>query len=117
MKVTNFVVIQVVNTVNSKDWFMNNQETKNKIRFYFPVRSALKKNIDTFRKLGEEFMELRQEIEDNGNSSEELKELVNSSHDADIVTYSQEDLDHYLMLNGEYMTESDVQILELFVEK
>lgn len=118
MKVTNFVVIQVVNTVNSKEWFMNNQEYKSKIKFYFPVRSALKKNLDAFRKLGEEFMELRQEIESSENNKDvELKQLINASNEVDLVTYSQDDLDYYLQLNGEFMTEADVQILELFVEK
>lgn len=146
-KITNFTVVSIVNTINNADGFWMNPDKRSKLKVSMPVRSVLKYNFGVFEKLGKDYMESYNEIiselqdsfvqdskaERDGDGNFKIKDgcqaeyenlfgqhiskLLQESHDVELRSYTSEALERYAELNGELLTEAEMDILEVFIEE
>lgn len=142
----NYMIVSIINTINDQDGFWCNPQKRNKLKVSMPVRSALKRNLSVLDELGKSYMvaynEITSELEDlfvqenkarrntDGKfelSAEYKKEyeeqcnihlskLLKEEHNVDLCTYSYKAFEKYGDLNGELLTEAEMDILELFVD-
>lgn len=144
--IDNYTLVQLLNAFADQDCFWVSPNKKPHLLISIPVRSALKKNLEVLREYGNEYSEMLQALQtelqkqfmDAGKATQnengvfavntgyesdyekdlngKLMDLLQQKLDVELRSFTTQDLEHYIQLNEKYLTESDVELLEFFVE-
>lgn len=144
--IDNYTLVQLLNAFADQDCFWVSPTKKPHLLISIPVRSALKKNLEVLREYGNEYSEMLQALQtelqkqfmDAGKATQnengvfavntgyesdyekdlngKLMDLLQQKLDVELRSFTTQDLEHYIQLNEKYLTESDVELLEFFVE-
>ena len=143
--INNYAIVTIINTFNNADGFWANPDKRSKLKVYLPVSSAIRMNLQAIEPLGKNYSELYNEIitelqnafldagkgekkddeftalpeylnEYNQAFAEKLTELINQTFDVELRTFTTKDLERYAELNGEYLTETEMDILAFFID-
>lgn len=141
----NYMIVTVLNIINAPDSFWQSPDKRPHLKVSVPVRRALKMNLKLLEEYGKNYTEMYQDIvndlqrqfisagkaeqteeefkvlpeyleEYNNELGSQLTELLQQEVEVNLYAYSAEDLDKYGELNGEYLTEMEMDVLELFLD-
>lgn len=144
--INNYTLVTLLNTINNKDSFWVDPNKKSKLKVSVPVRTVIKKNLEALTKLGESYMESYNDIisevkdqyvqdskalySDDGvfkvipeykvafdkEVEKQLVKLLQEEHEIVFNTYPEAALDKYAELNGDVLSELEMEALEFFIE-
>lgn len=143
--INNYAIVTIMNTLNNPESFWSSPEKRSKLKVYIPVRTAIKMNMQTLESYAKNYSETYQEIiaemekdyldagkakkeddnftvapeyteEYNREFAEKLSELLNQSFEIELRSFTEEQLERYGEMNGELMSEMEMDVLSIFVE-